>query len=249
MGTTYETLYSKVLLRLPTTDGIALLAAKEAVNTAHRVIARIQDFDELIVTRPIVEGGSSAVTTAGVKAYHIETDLGLTNPKDILSVRLMDEERSRKLEYRSPREVDEVLPYTDVLADDRSVIYTQRGNYLELIPTPDAIYALHIMYSQWPLTLSDDDDETSYTDIDDVIVTLAAVIAKDIINQKKDETGTYMAASAKKHEEFAQALLTGSLKEDRDHPDHRRVARPFNPHGGTLTPGQWWLNPFIRKDP
>lgn len=232
MTTTYEELYSRVLLRLDRSDGKALLAAKESINTAQKVIARVQDFDELITTDT-----ANAACVANQANYHVEDDWGLTRPKDILSVRLMDESSSRKLIWKSPRQLDEVIPYPDQIGTMHPEVYTQRGRYVELIPRPDSNYSCYIMHSQWPLTLANDADQTSYEDIDDVIIELGAAIADDILNQRKVN-----------REGLARELLAGATREEMTRPDQIRRARPFQP-GGARVVGEYWKQPHWRRNP
>jgi hypothetical protein len=238
MATTYETLYTKVLLRLPQPEqGKSLLAAKEGVNTAQKIIARVQDFDELVTTDT-----TNAATVASTKTYHLVDDWSLTRPKDILSLRLMDETNSRKLSYYSPRELDEIIPYVEQLGEQRSALYTQRGEYVDLLPIPDDAYDLYVMYSQWPLELSGDTDETSYSEIDDVIIHLATVVAKDILDVTPKNTRVG-------YDTLAKELLNLAVKEENSRPDQFRKAKPFNPYGERQLFGEWWKHPHIRRDP
>jgi len=232
MATTYEEFFRKVLLRVDTDDGRALLAAKESVNDAQKDIARVWDVDELIVLDT-----TSADTVDGTKRYHLEDDLSLTRPKDIFGIKLEDESSSRRLIYKTPKWVDEHIPYPEGTSEGKSTIYTRRGNYIELIPIPDAAYDLHIHHSQWPTALSADDDETDYVDLDDVIISLATDRVIAILEQ---ETGIDWNARARYY-------LAGAVREDRDRPDEMLIAQPFRSRPRVTS--DYWKDPFEKHNP
>lgn len=235
MSVSFKQLYQKVLLRIPRLDGRALLVTKEAVNDAQRLIARVQDFDELKTWKT-----SGSVTVTSQKVYHLETDLLLTRPKDVYSLKLMDGTNSRKLTWIDPRVLDNENPYPEGTAVQRSTHYTQRGLNVELIPIPDAAYTLHIFYSQWPLVLSADSDNMSFADVmQDVIVSLAAEMTNAILDPTPERLSTDWAKRA-------QAYVTGSVFEHVQHPDRQWKAKPFNPAGDVNYAGEYWKDPFIK---
>jgi len=237
-NTTFGELKRLVLQRLaPRSDGQTLLAVEQAINEAQKNIARVKDFDELMVLDT-----THASTTADQKLYHIE-DVGtyhfdLVRPKDIYTIRLMDEGNSRKLTYVSPREIDEKVPYTEIFSTGRPKWYTRRGKYIELFRIPDDTYSLYIMHSQWPTVLSSDTTEIPYDDLDDVIVTLASDIALSIVEE--GVVGNWF--------ERAKQLLGIVLREEETRPDIFYVAQPFSARGGVFA-GEYWNNPFIKHQP
>lgn len=234
MGTTFSELRRQVLIKLKNQGGEAVTAAEQAINEAHKVIARVQDFDELMTLDT-----ANAVTVANQSLYHLETDLGLTRPKDVYTIRYMDEENSRKLDYVSPTVLDQELPYPLSLGTGDPTKYTQRGMYLELVRVPNTSNkSLYIYHSQWPATLSNDSDTTPYRNIDDVITTLAAEIAESIIS--KGFIGNWT--------QRAQALLGSARGEEITKPDQGHVARPFNPYGAGAS-GNYWIDPFVKEQP
>lgn len=233
MAVTYKQLYQKVLLRLKTLDGRALLAAKESVNSAQKTIARVSDFDELKAWNL-----TSAVTVAHQKNYLIgATGWALTRCKDILSIKLMDTSNSRKLTYLSPIEMDNRVPYPEDLSEQRCSWYTQRGLTIELFPIPDAIYVLYVYHTQWPLELSADADAMTYPDdMEDVIV----AIASDMANAILDGVSSIDWASR------AKTLLGSSVSEELNRPDRVFVARPFD-SGTEVYSGEYWKQPFVKE--
>jgi len=234
MSTQFKELKRKVLLRMKDkTDGRTLLAVEEAINEAHKAIASVRDFDELVTLDT-----SHAVTVASQKLYHIETNLALVRPKDIYSIRYMDDANSRKLTYVPPQELDSRIPYTEQLAIGRPTWYTRRGMYLEFIRIPDAAKPLYIQHSQWPATLSGDTDETPYVNKDHVIVALSVDIAYTILD---GGSGNWI--------QRALQLLGVAASEDRARPDVRPVARSFDASASRGPTGEYWKNPFIKENP
>lgn len=232
-NTTYGELIRLVMINLqPRTDGIARLAVEQAINDAQKVIACAKDFDELMVLDT-----TNAATVDGTKLYNIETDFGLSRPKDIYSIRLMDEERSRKLTYVPFRELDRVIPYTEMISEGRSNFYTVRGKNVELYPIPDDAYDLYIQHSQWPLVLTDETDETSFVNIDYAIVALAS----DMALASLEGGGSDWMQRA------TQLLGVGISEEDR-RPDQFYCAQPFRPLGDARM-GEYWNNPWVKKQP
>jgi len=232
VSVTFEELYKRVLLRLEKADGKALLAAKEGINSAQKVIVRVQDFDELVVTDT-----TNALTEASTATYALVDDWGLTRPKDILSLRYMDEGESIKLVYVPPRSMDEVLPYTLTLGERKPYWYTQRGTSVELIPVPDEEKSVYVMYTQWPTPMTDDSAEMDLPDdVDDVMVALGTDIAQSIlVNEVKDWVAR------------ARALLSGSAREEGSRPDRMLIAQPFRV--GSKAYGEYWKQPFVKHNP
>ena len=233
MATTYEEFIRRVMINLqPRVDGTAMLAAREAINDAHYVIACAKDFDDLMVLDK-----DHADTVDGQKSYHLEDDLKLTRPKDIYSIRLMDEDNSRKLAYIPFRELDDKVPYTEQTGEGRPSWYTQRGNSIELYRIPDDAYDLYIQHSQWPTVLSGDDDETDYTNIDFAIVSLSSEMA---IASLEGGTSNWL--------QRATSLLGIATNEERARPDRFLIAQPFRATSPG-PPGAYWNNPWVKHQP
>lgn len=238
-NTTYKTLYGNVLFRLNTKeDGRALFAAKQAVNDAHKYIARVMDFEELKTLDT-----SGAATVASTKTYHLIDDWGLTRPKDLYTLRYMDTGSSRKLEYISPRELDEKIPYVESIGETKPKWYTRRGNNIDLIPIPSEAKSVYVYYSQWPLVLSSDSDTTSYENIDDVIVSLAADIAFTML--RKEEKKEYGEKVFENWPQRAREYLGLATREHNYTPDKTYIAQPFGT-ARTGFSGEPWKDPFIR---
>jgi hypothetical protein len=235
MSTTYQELYQKVQLRLNNSGGRAHIFAKEGVNDAHKWIARVKDFDELMTW----DISGTPATVASQESYHLVDDWSLTRPKDVYSlVYYTGDSSSRKLTWRDAQEFDEMYPYPGVMGEQDPWIYTQKGEKVYLSPIPEEEKIVRVYYSQWPLVLSADSDQTSYKDIDDVLIALAYDIAKSAL------TGVGVTDWTKR----AAALLAGGIREHSVKPDQRYVAHPFRASRGRVM-GEYWLNPMIKENP
>ncbi len=229
----YKELYQRVMLRLDVTDGRAFLAAKLAVNDAQKAIARVQEFDELFV-----DDKTNAKTVAETSEYDPSTDWGLVRLKDIHSLRVIDSMNSAKLIWVSPREIDKVIPYPDLLGSGWPKWYTKKAGKYVLYPTPSDAWDLYILYTQWPLILSDDDDESQLEGIDDVIIDLASEMAEATL------TNTSGVDWVKR----AEMLIRGAA-EDREHrPDRTFIAQAFNPKGSQVFSTEPWNDPFVKSN-
>ncbi|MCL6441795.1 MAG: hypothetical protein K6T27_09940 [Thermoleophilum sp.] len=232
MSTTLEELRRRVLANLQRSDGQAIIAADQAINDAHKVIARVRDFDELIVLDT-----THASTSQEVKTYHIIEDWGLVRPKDIYTIRYIDGANSRKLEFVPVRELDSRIPYPEMHSKGRPRWYTLRGLQAELFPIPDASKPLYILHSQWPPTLSKDCDVTPYLNLDDVIVSLATSMASAFL--EKTAEGDWLA--------LARALLGDALAEEASRPDRVYIHQPFTAKAHPY--GKYWLDPWVKRQP
>lgn len=233
MGTTYGEFKRRVLINIqPRNDGVALMAVEQAINDAQKVIACVRDFDELMTLDT-----THATTVADQKSYHITSSLSLVRPKDIYSIRLMDTDNSRKLEFVPFRKLDERVPYTEMTGTGKPNFYTIRGMYVELYRIPDDAYSLYIQHSQWPAVMDDDTDETEFANIDHVIIALATDMAL-----------ASLEGGSSDWIQTATRLLGISVNEERTRPDQFRVAQPFV---STLYPtrGEYWNNPWVKKQP
>lgn len=318
-NTTFGELKRLVFLETRRDDGEADLAAEEAINWAHKAIARVQDFEELMILDTVnaftaisvglvvntvgnlgatssgayngqlhgavfnivcdgtgtpntfkwqYQGGAfttlvqmktspillqnnvyvqfasttghtlnnACTITCNSNIYHLINDLKLTLPKDIYSIRLIQDANSRKLVWVPIRDYDAIIPYPQMVGTFKPKWYIQRGMYLEFYPIPDATYPLYIQYSQWPAPLVLETDMTPYINLDDVVVALASEMTLAIL-QGGQMTGW---------DQRAQNLLGVALKEEWSRPDQVLIARPFRA-GKTRITGEYWLDPFVKE--
>ena len=232
---TFLDLQRRVFRRLQKNDGLSLLAIKEGLNIAARAISRAKDFDELIAYEK-----ESAATVADQSEYHWVDDWALERPKDIIGMRYMDGSNSRKLKYVSPSKVDTECPDPSTYGSQPPTHYTRRGTIIEIFLTPSEAKQLYITYSQWPKEMENDQDESPYPDdVDDVLVILGYEVAKSIVDQE-EEIADWTPR--------AKVLLSGAIMEESTRPDQHFVAQPFDA-GGSVPTGEYWNNPFVKRNP
>lgn len=138
------------------------------LNWGQKRIARFYSFHELNALQ------DSAATVADIKRYPLTTgtnNLGLTRPKDISSIRLIDGEYSRKIVRWSTRRFDTKYPRPENFATARPSIYTRDGNNVEFFKIPNAVYTLHVRYPQWATDFSTGTQNSDFEDKDQLIIT------------------------------------------------------------------------------
>ncbi|MBU2052504.1 hypothetical protein KKH13_04845 [Patescibacteria group bacterium] len=122
---------------------------------------------------------SAAATVASLKTYPLATgtsNLGLTNVARINTVKLMDSENSRKLDYWLYRKFDKWYPRPENYSTGRPKIYTRWGNSVLLFNIPDAVYTLEIRYGVFPTSLTTDGQYHDFgEDMDELIVTVGVM--------------------------------------------------------------------------
>lgn len=199
------------------------------LNFAQRRIARHHDFYELQDTK------TNAATVASTKNYPLESgtnNLGLTRPKDIYSITLLDGADSWRLERWSAQKFDLRFPEPTNYAEGRPTLYVRWGSDIQLFRIPDAAYTLSIRYSKWPTPFSSATQTTDYDNKDELVL-IAGVVE------------TYMAL-----EEYSDAAawisrFTGLLRDARlaeGDVDWEPDGEPFKAIT-RLEAGRPWLDP------
>ena len=200
------------------------------INWGQKRIARSHNFHELNVLQ------TTAATVTSVQSYPMSSgtnNLGLTRPKDILSIRLIDSENSRILTRWHYRKFDRHYPYPTNYTTGRPSIYCRRGNSLEMFRIPNAAYTLYIFYPQWPSDLATGTQSSDFTNKDQLI--LAAGVLE-----------TYLAL-----EEYADVKVwyqrfLGHLGDAIAVEGDVDWEPEAEPHGHGLAPGSGtpWIDPY-----
>lgn len=200
------------------------------LNWGQKRIARFYNFHELNVLL------TTATTATDVKRYPLSSgtnNLGLTRPKDIQSIRLIDAENSRKLERWSYRKFDRWYPRPENYTSGRPRIYARHGNFVEMFRIPNDAYTLWIRYPQWPLDLTGATQTSDYENKDQLLITVGVL-------------ETYLAL-----EEYADARVwyerfLGQLR-DAAHAEGDVDWEPeAEPHGARrdYRSGEPWIDPY-----
>lgn len=138
------------------------------LNWAQRRLARAISCSELEVKK------TDSATVANVKTYPLVTgtnNLGLTRPRDIRSIRLIDGANSRNLIKKSYRWFDKRFPRPENYSSGRSSFYIPEGSNIELFRIPDTVYTMEIRYNQWPTDFSTGSQTTDFDNKDELLVT------------------------------------------------------------------------------
>lgn len=142
--------------------------ARTYLNWAQKRIARFYSFHELNILK------TTSATVADAKRYPLisgTNNLGLTRPKDISSVRLIDGAYSRKIVRWSTRRFDTKYPRPLSYSTGRPSIYMRDGDNIEFFKIPNAVYTLHIRYPQWATDFSSGTQVSDFKDKDQLITT------------------------------------------------------------------------------
>lgn len=199
------------------------------LNWAQRRIARFYSFDELNALN------EDAVTVTDVKSYPLVTgtnNLGLTNFKDINSIRLIDSENSRKLERWLYRNLDKKFPRPENYAGARPIIYARWANRVEMYRIPDAEYTLHIRYSKWPTELSTVGQVSDYLNKDELIVAMG-VFETYLALQEYPDAAVFLQKSV--------GLLTDAARAEGNVDWEPQAEGMFT---GAYDSGTPWLDPY-----
>jgi len=193
-------------------------------------IARRYSFNELDKTH------TGAVTVADLKTYPLssgDNNLGLTRPKDIASIRLIDGANSRTLTRTIQRTFDQEIPDPTQFTTDRPSIYIRYGNNLELFRIPNDAYTLHIRYPQWPTAFSTSSQTSDFDEKDDLV--LVAGVLETMLALQETKLAAYWEGK------FETSLLEciraiGDI-------DWEPKGEPFGV-GTMTTSGSPWTDPF-----
>jgi len=138
------------------------------LDWAHLRIGRAYSFNELNAV-----SDSVVATVADIKTYPMVTgtnNLGLTRPKDIESIIILDSQNSRKLRRWGVRRFDTQYPRPENYASGKPSIYIRHGMNVSLHRIPDAAYDLLIRYPQWAEAMTSSSQSSSYENKDDLII-------------------------------------------------------------------------------
>jgi len=160
-----------------------------------------------------------------------------TNPRDILSVRVIDGTESKKLRYVPFRLWDRRIPYPDSLTTGRPSHYTKFQKKLELWRIPSQSYVYAIRMRTWPTALTAAGTASDLDEKDDAIIAMAKYYG---FLSAGNTTGRNEAIA-----EFRDVIKDARL-EDLDEPDFDAV----EPHvGGSQEVNEYWIDPFVREMP
>lgn len=201
------------------------------LNWAQQRTARHYGFHELNALQ------ESAATVDTVKTYPLVTgtnNLGLTRPKDITTIRLIDSENSRKLTRWNHRKFDLKFPYPTNYSTGRPTLYIRWGNSLEMFRIPNDAYTLYIRYPQWASDL-DTAAQTSDFENKDQLLISGAILEGYLHFEEYEDAKIW-------YERFL-GQLTDAVRAEGDI-DWEPQAEEFSILPGGYTSGEPWLDPY-----
>lgn len=201
------------------------------LNLAQQRLARMHDFDEM-ETRSVVTIDNTGAATDG--------DIVLPSLRELYSIVIHDGSRSRKLDARSTRWFDRMVPKPDYHTRDIPSIYMTWSNTAYLFPLPEKAYtnAVFLRWTKWPTDLTGT-ATSEFLQKDELLIELALVYAYRSLGNPEE---------ALKHNRFALALMSESEDTDRTKPDLGQVG-DAKQVGGQSAVGDYWLDPFQKEMP
>lgn len=199
------------------------------LNWGQQRIARSYNFPELNVNL------ETPVTVTDVKRYPMVTgtnNLGMTRPKDIASIRLIDSQNSRALTRKNQRWFDSHFPSPTNYTSGFPSIYVRYGNNIEFFRIPNAAYSLYIRYPQWASDLSTT-NQTSDFEYKDQLLIASGILEGYLHFEEYTDVQTWS-------QRFL-GLLSDAIKTEGEM-DWEPVATPFG-RGGYIS-GEYWIDPY-----
>lgn len=202
------------------------------INRAQTRIARRRRFDDIAVTESFTPTFAGVPATDKVVAFSSLTN---SNPRSIISIRVIDDTASDKLTYVPIRRWDRFIPSPDSLAVARPTHYTVYERKIEWWRVPDKAYPFELRLAKWPTDLTTSSQVSDLLEKDDAILAAATYYGYRARGFMKEATG-WLA-------EFG--TLMGELTvEEFDRPDHDgKPAESMGP------PADYWVDPFVRSQP
>lgn len=235
MGTlTLADLRDEVSKALGDRDDITDARFTRVINLAQERVSRHRTFEETWVAESF---SFPFTTTPANDKFMAFSTLTNSNPKEIISLRLIDSLSSRKVSYRSPRQWDSLVPATEELTLNRPLFYTVWSDQFEWYPVPDKSYSGILRMSVWPTALSADGDKSLLDHKDDILINMSASWLMH--SEGRDADG-------KKFFNIAKDMLRDAVIEESDRPDADLVPE-VTVHAGNTFLGSYWADPFIRS--
>lgn len=200
------------------------------LNWAQRRIANHYSFYDLQQVK------ENAATVADVKLYPLESgdnNLGLSRVASINSIRLIDDNSSRKLTFWHYRKFDQAYPYPEKFLTGKSTIYTRWKNTLTFFKIPDDAYTLKIRYGQHATPFTSDGQVSDFGEDKDELLVTAGVLQTYLALQEYGD--------AKVWYELFLGQLVDAVRAEGDE-DWEPQAEPYGKGG--YTSAEPWVDPY-----
>jgi hypothetical protein len=204
---TYEGLYKRILLKLSRTDGVAVLAAREAVNTGIQLAALAYEPSELRIEGTLTtatDGQALDLSSVLTRFLRMERVYNATGKNNVFPLSFEELEMLW-------------LPTTGCVQ-----YYALFGNNFYYKPYPTSAETLNVSYLQYPASLEEDSDEFPYTEsLVDFVLTTGTAFAQASIDEKSTiqtwvelagQLGLSQAAMTKTRKYLREEIGSGELQ-------------------------------------
>ena len=165
-------LRAEVTSHLAERDDVTSARLNRALELAQERIARLHDFEELskIETKTLTYTG-----TKSTDRFLAFTDLTDKEPKEIYSIRFLDDARSKKLRRITPRQMDKEIPDPEFDSTGIPAIYVIWREKFEWWRIPDKAYKVDFRFQAWPTTLigAANTFKSDFNRKDDILIALS----------------------------------------------------------------------------
>lgn len=165
--------------------------------------------------------------------------LGISNVRQIMSIKIINDTRSEKLTYLHPRNFRKRFPNPAADTKQQPVYYTTWGSLVEVYPYPDDDYVVQLHWNKYPEDFTAVSSPSAYENKDDLI-TAAAVMEAYIGLQQYEDAKNWMSQS---YIPKFQDILRLEFQPADWEPEGR--ATDMNGNGSI----EWWSNPLVFGNP
>jgi hypothetical protein len=198
------------------------------LNLSQQRLARLHDFDEM---------ETSSVVSLTYTGADTDGDISLPTLREVYSVRVIDDSRSRKLVQKSPRWWDKMIPMPNYPSRDIPQLYMIWSSTVYVFPLPEKDYAtVKLRWTKWPTALSAAGTASEFLQKDELLIELAISYAYRSLGNPEE---------AAKHEAVAKRLFLESDTIDRERPDLEQVGDARE--GSAQGVQDYWRDPFVRS--
>lgn len=159
-----------------------------------------------------------------------------TSIKDLISIRLLDATRSRKLVYVPERRFDHLVPKPDEYSTGRPSHYFSWGTKFYLWRIPDAAYSVKIRYVKWPTALSGGGDTSDFDNLDEGLVKLATAKALQSIEAPGERIRRWSA--------FAGKIISQAIVHDLKRFTDEAIQGDYRMY---QSGPDYWKDPFVTR--
>ena len=235
MGTlTLANLREEIKAHMGERDDITDAQFNRAINLAQERMARSHGFRELTFSLSHTAAFADVPATDKFLPFSALA-LGGRDIKQVISFIAIDGTNSNKIERKTPRQLDILIPSKEAHSTFRPLFYVEWRDQFEFWRIPDKSYTYDIRLMTWALDLSVDGNKSDFDHKDDIIINLT-------VSGLFNRVGEYERAG--RFFGIFNAMWRDAITLELTEPD-RVIKPPQNEPGGRAN-SQYWLDPFVR---